>query len=54
MTKGTKASDYVNAVYDFMEKENLYEEMEMLADNTEDEDKAEEFRKSYGHVITIT
>lgn len=25
----------------------------MLADNTEDEDKAEEFRKSYGHVVTL-
>lgn len=45
MTKGTKASDYVNAVYDLW-KRNLYEEMEMLADNTEDEDKAEEFRKA--------
>lgn len=48
-----KVKTYVRAVYDFMEKENVYDALNKMADEILDEAKAEEFRKSYGHVITL-
>lgn len=53
--------DYVRAVYDFMEQENLYERMEKLADDMESKAagdlciraKADGFRQAYARVVEL-
>lgn len=48
-----KATDYVRAVYNYMEREGLYDKVNRLADSYEDGAKADEIRKSYRQVIEL-
>lgn len=59
--KEAHAGDYVHAVYDFMEQENLYEKMNLLADDMEAEAdgdmcmraKADSYRQAYAGVMEM-
>lgn len=53
ISRKNTAKEYVNAVYTFMENQNVYDKMEKMAEIVEDESRAEEFRKCYGHIVTL-
>lgn len=44
---------YVRAIYDFIDKENVYEKLLLMAEEVLDQSKAEELRKSYNQVIEL-